>query len=231
MSYIDHYREIQNEISRLYPDRTVCIIAVSKKHSYETFAEAYREGIRDFGENSVQEGLSKIEMWRADNPHLAFTIDEPRIHHIGPVQKGTLRKLFGNFVSTHGVGSLNAWKELSKRSIKEKATLSCFFQLNLTREDTKSGFLSGELLDNREEIQSLTTDRLVHEGFMTMGPSNGDPDTTRQVFREMKEFRDKYFPGKKLSMGMSGDYLTAVGEGSDMVRIGTAIFGERNYHG
>ncbi|MCC5813614.1 MAG: YggS family pyridoxal phosphate-dependent enzyme [Leptospira sp.] len=229
MNFYQKYQDISQEISKSQPQKNILIIAVSKKHSYEVFEEAYKQGIRDFGENSIQEGLGKIERWRELNPDIAHTDREPHLHHIGPVQKGSLRKLFGNFVATHGVGSMNNWKELAKRSLKESHLLRCFIQLNLTLEDTKSGFLESEFLENISEIHALCNEKLIWEGLMTMGPSDGDIETTRNVFRKLQQIRNEYIPDKKISMGMTGDYKIAVEEGSDIVRIGTAIFGERKY--
>jgi PLP dependent protein len=229
MNFFQNYQEIQNRISTIQKNKDVLIIAVSKKHSYEVFEEAYKQGIRAFGENSIQEGLGKIERWRELNPDLANTDQEPQLHHIGPVQKGSLRKLFGNFVATHGVGSMNTWKELAKRSSKESKPLRCFIQLNLTGEDSKSGFVESEFIHSIAEIKSLSTDKLIWEGLMTMGPSDGNIETTRKVFGKLQSIRNEYLPEKKLSMGMSGDYSIAIEEGSDIIRVGTAIFGERKY--
>lgn len=227
MSYYENYKEILDEIQKISSSSD--IISVSKKHDFSVVEEAYLSGIRDFGENSIQEGLDKIIRWKEKFSDFVGTEKEARIHHIGPLQKGTLRKLFGNYHSTHGVGSESSLKELFKRSQKEDSTLRYFLQLNLTREESKHGFTKEEWIHLLPRLPEYQSETLVWDGLMTMGPSDGDPGETRKVFRELRGLRDEYAPGKKLSMGMSGDYRIAVEEGSDLVRIGTAIFGKRNY--
>jgi PLP dependent protein len=229
VSYFLRYEAIREEAIRISGNPNIVVIAVSKKHPYESFREAYLSGIRIFGENSVKEGLAKIQEFQMEFPTIPVGHTKPILHHIGPMQTGSLRKLFGAFDYTHGVGSVHSMDELCKRASKETATLSFFLQLNLTKESTKNGLDETEIDSVLKKMEAYTNENLIFSGLMTMGPSQEDPIKTREVFKKLRLLRDEYFPGKKLSMGMSGDYTIALEEGADLIRIGTAIFGERKY--
>ena len=220
------YFSIQNSLKDLYPKRSPQVIAVSKTKPYEVVREAYLQGIREFGENYIPEAISKFTKLREEFPESAASV---HVHHIGPVQSGTLRKLFGVFSHTHGVGSISTLKELLKRAEKEKTIIRYLIQTNLTEENTKHGMGFETLRSMKETLQSYQNEFCIWEGFMGMGPSTGDLAQTREVFSLLAELRDTYFPDKKLSMGMSGDYELAAELGSDYLRIGSKIFGERNY--
>ncbi|EOQ96199.1 pyridoxal phosphate enzyme, YggS family [Leptospira wolbachii serovar Codice str. CDC] len=220
------YFSIQNSLKDLYPKRSHQIIAVSKTKPYEVLKEAYLQGIREFGENYIPEAISKFTKLREEFPESATTV---HLHHIGPVQSGTLRKLFGFFSHTHGVGSISTLKELLKRAEKEKKLIRYFIQTNLTEENTKHGMGFETLRTMKDTLSGYQNEFCIWEGFMGMGPSTGDLAETREVFSLLAELRDTYFPDKKLSMGMSGDYELAAELGSDYLRIGSKIFGERDY--
>ncbi|MBM9546750.1 YggS family pyridoxal phosphate-dependent enzyme [Leptospira sp. 201903074] len=220
------YFSIQNSLKDLYPKRSPQVIAVSKTKPYEVVREAYLQGIREFGENYIPEAITKFTKLKEEFPESASTV---HVHHIGPVQSGTLRKLFGIFSHTHGVGSISTLKELLKRAEKEKTIIRYLIQTNLTEENTKHGMGFETLRSMKETLQSYQNEFCIWEGFMGMGPSTGDWAQTREVFSLLAELRDTYFPDKKLSMGMSGDYELAAELGSDYLRIGSKIFGERNY--
>lgn len=229
MNYFSRYEAIREEAIRLSGNKDILLIAVSKRQSYGTFRDAYLSGICEFGENSIQEGLGKIHSFQEEYPREHQDIPRITIHHIGPLQTGSLRKLFGAFDYTHGVGSERSLSELHKRAGKESAKLGYFLQANLTSEQTKNGFNEEDLIHLLGKIADYTTENLTFSGLMTMGPTDGDPTRTREVFKRLRNIRDEFCPNQKLSMGMSGDYQIALEEGSDMIRIGTAIFGERNY--
>ncbi|TGM58138.1 YggS family pyridoxal phosphate-dependent enzyme [Leptospira vanthielii] len=220
------YFSIQNSLKDLYPKRSPLVIAVSKTKPYEVLREGYLQGIREFGENYIPEAISKFTKLKEEFPESATTV---HLHHIGPVQSGTLRKLFGVFSHTHGVGSISTLKELLKRAEKEKTLIRYFIQTNLTEENTKHGMGFETLRTMKETLSSYQNEFCIWEGFMGMGPSTGDLAKTREVFSLLAELRDTYFPEKKLSMGMSGDYELAAELGSDYLRIGSKIFGERDY--
>lgn len=224
--YGSSYRSIQTSLKDLFPNKSPILIAVSKTKPYEVVKEAYLQGIREFGENYLPEAISKFTKLREEFPEAVTSVN---LHHIGPVQSGTLRKLFGIFSYTHGVGSISSLKELLKRAEKEKKQIRYFLQTNLTGEDTKHG-LSFETLRSMKDTMIGYQNEFCHwEGFMGMGPSSGDLRETREVFSLLAELRNTYFPDKKLSMGMSGDYEIACELGSDYLRVGSKIFGERDY--
>ncbi|MBL0954234.1 MAG: YggS family pyridoxal phosphate-dependent enzyme [Leptospira sp.] len=202
------------------------LIAVSKTKPYEVVKEAYLQGIREFGENYIPEAIDKFTRLREEFPESESSV---HVHHIGPVQSGTLRKLFGIFSYTHGVGSFSSLGELLKRAEKEKKKIRYFLQTNLTNEHSKHGFSLETILTNKDELNKYQNEYCIWEGFMGMGPSSGDPIQTKEVFTKLAQFREEHFPEQKLSMGMSGDYVLAVELGSNFVRIGSKIFGERDY--
>lgn len=218
----DNYLNILNAAKELRPVDTPMILAVSKKQPEAKIREAIESGIYKFGENQIKEGLEKFIPIK--NEGLKF-----ELHHIGPVQTGTLKKLLGTFDYTHGIGSENSLKELSKQANTRKTKISFFLQANLTLEDTKSGLELKELLQLLKNIIIFENDFCKFSGLMTMGPSNEDPIQTRKVFKQLKSIKDEYCPNALLSMGMSGDYRIAIEEGSNIIRIGTAIFGGRKH--
>ncbi|PJZ45999.1 YggS family pyridoxal phosphate-dependent enzyme [Leptospira brenneri] len=224
--YGSSYLSIQKSLKDLFPERSPVLIAVSKTKPYEVVREAYLQGIREFGENYIPEAITKFTQLREEFPEAVTSV---KLHHIGPVQSGTLRKLFGIFSHTHGVGSLSSLKELLKRAEKEKTLIRYFIQTNLTGEDTKHGLSLSHLLSLKDSLTSYQNEFCIWEGFMGMGPSSGDLSETREVFSQLADFRNSQFPDKKLSMGMSGDYEIACELGSDYLRVGSKIFGERDY--
>lgn len=222
MGIRENYDHIASELKKIRPENPPVIITVSKKQPVTKIQDALEHGLTIFGENQIKEGIEKFTPLFDSFPKI-------ELHHIGPVQTGTLKKLFGIFSYTHGVGSESTLRELVKQSVSRKKKIGYFLQANLTEEDTKSGFERKDLLDVLKRINDFQTEFTFLAGLMTMGPTNEDKTETRRVFAELKKIRDEFCPGKKLSMGMSGDFQIAAEEGTDFVRIGTAIFGERNY--
>ncbi len=216
----DNYQFIFEQIKKLRPENTPTLIAVSKKQPHVKIKDALIGGIRIFGENQIKEGIEKFQ-------ELIKVYPDIEIHHIGPVQTGTIRKLFGLFKFTHGVGSESALLELIKQANNRKVQIKYFLQVNLSLEDTKSGFEKKDLLAILQNISNYKSDFAEFHGLMTMGPSSGEPILTRNIFRQLNQIRNDFSPKAKLSMGMSGDYLIAAEEGSDYIRVGSAIFGER----
>ncbi|MDI7219074.1 YggS family pyridoxal phosphate-dependent enzyme [Leptospira santarosai] len=222
MGIREHYQKIYAELQELRPENPPTLIAVSKFQSLEKVKEAFDAGIRHFGENRIQEGIEKFSEWFQDKDTSLV------LHHIGPVQSGTLRKLFSGYSYAHGIGAIKTANELLSRAKKEQKNIRYFLQANLTGEDAKHGFERKELIEILKQKENLSNTYCKLEGLMVMGPSDGDPIKTKEVFRELSKIRKDYIPEAKLSMGMSGDYKIAIEEGSDFVRIGSAIFGERN---
>lgn len=216
----ENYQFILEQIQKIRPTNTPRLIAVSKKQPLSKIEEALASGLRVFGENQIKEGIEKFSS-------IQNTFTDLELHHIGPVQSGTIRKLFGLFSFTHGVGSESSLEELVKQASARKSKIKYFLQVNLSLEDSKSGFEREHLLRILPSISKYNSDYAEFHGLMTMGPSNGDLGITRNIFRNLNQIRNEYVPNAKLSMGMSGDYLIAAEEGSDYIRVGSAIFGER----
>ncbi|TGN11914.1 YggS family pyridoxal phosphate-dependent enzyme [Leptospira ilyithenensis] len=225
-SYGESYKNLISSLQSQYPKNRFQILAVSKTKPYEVIREAYLGGIRVFGENYIPEAVEKFTKLREEFPEAN---EEVQLHHIGPVQSGTLRKLFGHFQFTHGVGSFSTLNELLKRALKEKKTIRYFIQCNLTKESSKNGMDTEELILRKKEMVNLQNEYCIWEGMMGMGPSDGESEGTGLAFQKLNDLRNEYFPDKKLSMGMSGDYDLALQYGSDYLRIGSKIFGDRVY--
>ncbi len=209
-----------DEIEFIRPKNPPKLIAVSKTYPIEIISLAHREGIKIFGENKIKEGIEKFEILKKEN--------QIELHHIGPVQTGTIKKLFGNFEFTHGVGSNSSLIELKKQSEQKKTLINFFLQTNLTNENTKSGYEKTELIEQIKKELEQENEYCKFYGLMTMGPSDGNLEETKKVFSELNEIRIKYCPNHFLSMGMSGDFKIAAENGSDYIRVGSAIFGTRN---
>lgn len=199
--------------------RNVVLIAVSKTKPISLIQEAIQSNHFTFGENKIKEGIEKFESLKE--------IYKISLHHLGPVQSGTSRKLFGIFDYTHGVSSTSTLDGLLKDSEKLKKNLRYFLQVNLTGEDSKNGFSEIELDSILGKVSHWESEYLKFEGLMTMGPSSEDPTQTRAVFAKLNQIRKERIPAAKLSMGMSGDYSIALEEGSDYIRIGSLLFGSR----
>jgi len=199
---------------------SVDLIAVSKTHPAERIREAVEAGQLLFGENRVQEALSKIPLLPA----------KLRWHLIGHLQSNKVRKALPHFELIHGVDSPDLARDIDRIAGEEGLFPKVLLEVNVSGEGTKHGFSPGDLECRIEELLGLP--RLQVEGFMTMAPLAPDPEASRPFFAMLREFRDRMaraagIPFSVLSMGMSGDYEVAVEEGATLVRVGSAIFGER----
>jgi PLP dependent protein len=199
----------------------VTIIAVSKTFPAEKVREAYNAGLRIFGENYVQEALDKISGLPSD----------VEWHMIGHVQSNKARHIASRFALIHSVDSIHLARELDKRSAQHGVKQPVLLQVNIADEDTKFGFEPSNTLDAAAEIAAL--DHLELRGLMTIGPLARRPEDVRWVFKELHKLRDTVqvrLPGmdlRELSMGMTGDFEVAIEEGATLVRVGRAIFGDR----
>lgn len=202
------------------------LVAVSKTKPIEDLREAYDAGIRDFGENKVQEIQEKQPLLPSD----------VRWHMIGHLQSNKVKYIAPFVHLIHGVDSFKLLQEINKQGKKIDRVIPCLLQIHIAEEETKFGFDKAELdemLDSND-FQELTHVQIV--GLMGMATFTENRDQVRKEFRGLKQlFEDlktRTLPGfvelKEISMGMSGDYLIAQEEGSTMVRIGSAIFGRRN---
>lgn len=202
----------------------VTLIAVSKTKPVEMLQEVYNEGIRDFGENYVQELADKIEIMPKDI----------RWHMIGHLQRNKVKYLVGKVACIHSVDSLRLAEVINERSIKLGVVTEIMAEVNIAGEESKFGFTRDEVFDFAEKVSTMEGVKLV--GLMTSAPYVNNPEENRQYFREMKslsvDINEKNINNiniTELSMGMTNDYIVAVEEGATHVRVGTAIFGARNY--
>jgi pyridoxal phosphate enzyme (YggS family) len=201
------------------------LVAVSKMKPAADIRDLYNEGQRIFGENYVQELTEKAGQLPQD----------VQWHFIGHLQSNKV-KYIAPFVSMiHGVDSLKLLAEISKQASKHDRVIDCLLQVHIAAEETKFGLDENELFQLLDEADKLTGVRLC--GLMGMASNTDDQTQVRREFAGLKTLhgavREKYFAGKdhfkELSTGMSGDYLIALEEGSTLVRIGSLLFGARNY--
>ena len=215
---------IQNNLKRIeatIPSH-VTLVAVSKTKPVEDLQEAYDAGMRDFGENKIQEMSDKYEVLPKDI----------RWHMIGHVQTNKVKYMASFVHLIHGVDSLKLLKEINKQAEKNNRVIDVLLQQFIADEETKFGLDKEEIQQIlQEEIQDLPNVRVV--GLMGMATFTDDENQIRNEFKTLKSNFDEVKKNNAdisvLSMGMSGDYQLAIEEGSTMVRIGSSIFGNRNY--
>ncbi len=203
----------------------VTIIAVSKTKPLSNVVELQSHGVMDFGENKVQELCSKYE-----------EIEKPvRWHLIGHLQTNKVKYIVDKVELIHSVESLKLAKQISKEAGKKGVTVPVLIQVNVASEETKFGLDTAEVMALVEEAAKLPNMKI--KGLMTIAPFVDDPEDNRLYFRELKQLfidiKDKNLDNvdmEILSMGMTGDYEVAIEEGATMVRVGTGIFGARNYN-
>lgn len=193
------------------------LVAVSKTHPPQTLREALGSGVNIFGENKVQEAESKI---------LEIGREKAEWHLIGHLQSNKARKAVKLFDFIHSVDSVELAERLERICIEQgRADLAVLIQVDLAGEKTKSGVSDNDLPDLVEYLKSC--ENLKFKGFMILPPFFEDAEITRPYFRRLRGIRDEFLPGGELSMGMSHDFEAAIEEGATIVRVGTAIFGER----
>lgn len=211
-----------NQIQQTIPSH-VTLVAVSKTKPVEDLQEAYDAGMRDFGENKIQEMCDKYEVLPKDI----------RWHMIGHVQTNKVKYMAPFVHLIHGVDSLKLLKEINKQAEKNNRVIDVLLQVFIADEETKFGLDAEELNDIlSNEIQNLPNMKVV--GVMGMATFTDDENQIREEFKSLKQLFDQHQNNhpemKVVSMGMSGDYQMAIEEGSTMVRIGSSIFGHRNYN-
>lgn len=201
----------------------VTLIAVSKTKPLPDLQEAYALGMRHFGENKVQELMDKIPAMPSDC----------KWHMIGHLQRNKVKYLIGKVKYIHSVDSVRLAEEISKESVKAGVITHILAEINVAGEDSKFGTSDeAENLSLLEQISSMPGISL--DGLMTIAPFTEDAESNRKYFHYLKEFSlgaaRKYFKEEPiLSMGMTGDYQVAIEEGAHFVRVGTGIFGNRQY--
>lgn len=202
----------------------ITLIAVSKTKPVSLIREAMAAGICHFGENKVQELTDKIE-----------EIQEPlQWHMIGHLQRNKVKYIVGKTALIHSVDSLRLAEQISKEAVKKAVCCDILMEINIAGEESKFGIIPQEASEFAREVAKLPGIRL--RGLMTVAPFVENPEKNRIYFQNMQklvvDIRNKNIDNVTmdiLSMGMTGDFEVAVEEGATMVRIGTGIFGERDY--
>jgi pyridoxal phosphate enzyme (YggS family) len=212
-----------NKIKKSIPSH-VTLVAVSKTKPNEAILEAYNAGQRDFGENYVQELVDKHDQLPKDI----------HWHFIGHLQSNKIKYIAPFVHLIHGVDSFKLLEEINKQAKKHNRVIDCLLQIFIANEETKFGLAF-------DECQSILTagefqrfQNIKIRGFMAMASNTEDEDQIRREFRSLKDFHSKIQRTTNnelptLSFGMSSDYKIAIEEGSTMIRIGSIIFGERDY--
>lgn len=205
---------------------SVTLIGVSKVFPVEYAEAAFAGGLKDLGENRVQELVPKIEKLDSLGLH-------PNWHLIGTLQRNKVKYIIGKTFLIHSVNTIELAEEISKRSVASGIVTDILLQGNISGEESKHGFSPEELKSAVETVNAMEGIRM--RGLMTMAPIELKPGDARPVFARTRELFDVLRSNVKdssswdtLSMGMSGDYREAILEGSTYVRVGTAIFGDRN---
>jgi len=209
------YQKIHEELRLL----NITLVAVSKTKPIEDILDLYDLGHRDFGENYVQELAEKAEQLPTDI----------RWHFIGHLQTNKVKSIVPFIYLIHGVDSLKLLKEIDKQAAKNKRVIDCLLQVHIAQEETKFGFDESEFLNL--ELKQFLNVRI--KGLMGMASLTDDINKIRIELKSLKILFDKLKIQSPeltiLSMGMSADYKIAIEEGSNMVRIGSLLFGERDY--
>jgi pyridoxal phosphate enzyme (YggS family) len=213
---IEKYKEILEELNG-----KATLVAVSKTKPIEDILALYELGQRDFGENYVQELVDKE----------ATLPKDIRWHFIGHLQSNKVKYIAPFVHMIHGVDSIGLLKEINKQAIKNNRIIDCLLQIHIAKEETKFGLNESELYELKNELHELKNVNI--NGLMGMASNSNDMNIVKNEFHSLHMLLQKSaicnLQSAILSMGMSGDYKIALEEGSTMVRIGSLLFGERNY--
>lgn len=222
LSVLEQAFETAKKASR--DPRSIKMVAVSKKKPVELVRDAYQSGQKIFGENYVQEFLEKYDQLK---------LLPIKWHFVGALQRRKAKDVVGKVALIHSIESYQLAYEIEKRAESLNIVQPCLLQVNLSGETTKSGVTRREALPLIKDLSSLSHINVI--GLMTLPPLLSPVDKVRPFFRDLRELRDemnqkKIYPRqlKELSMGMTHDFRVAIEEGATIIRIGTAIFGERD---
>lgn len=217
LSKIEEHKEV------LGIKRDINLIAVTKTISPDRIASVVKEGILDLGENKVQELRDKIPIF-----------PQVRWHFIGYLQSNKVKYIIDDVYMIHSLDRWSLAEEINKRALEKEKRIKVLVQVNVSGEQTKSGLQPNEVMAFIKKVAALPGIEI--KGLMTMAPYTSEQDELRDVFRGLVSMRDSVLAEglpqvemEFLSMGMSNDYLIAIEEGSNMIRLGSEIFGERNY--
>lgn len=224
-NYLDVKNEMTETLKTSGRDSEGCtLIAVSKTKPVEMMLPVYEAGCRDFGENKVQEIMDKYDKMPAD----------VRWHMIGHLQTNKIKYIVDKVYMIHSVDTLHLAEAISKEAVKKNVTVKILLEVNVAKEESKFGVTLEECRDFYENVCKLPN--LEVYGLMTIAPYVENPEENRQYFANLRQLsvdiglkKTDNNIGAELSMGMSGDYIVAVEEGATMIRVGTGIFGEREY--
>ena len=217
--------ESLERFNNILQDKSLTLIAVTKTHPVSVLQEAYEAGLKEFGENRVQEMLEK---WEALPKDIHW-------HMIGHLQRNKVKQIASFVHLIHSVDSLRLLKEINKQAKSVGRTIDCLLQMHIAQEETKFGLDKAELEELLEGEEFAQMEHIRIKGLMGMATFTDDSEQVRLEFRSLKnlfeEIKAKHTQANidftTLSMGMSGDYTLAIEEGSTMVRVGSAIFGNR----
>lgn len=203
-------------------EEEVTLVAVSKFHSIEAIAEVAELGQKEFGENYIQEALEKIAL----RPDLKW-------HAIGPIQSKKTKEIIGKFSLIESLASESLLKEFEKRTQNDSKRQDVLLQVNIGREEQKSGLLAEEVLPFAQKLLEIPALKLC--GLMCLPPLDNNPEHTRPYFIQLRELKEKVekelnMTLPHLSMGMSADFPVAIEEGATIIRVGTDIFGPRKQY-
>jgi len=224
MEIAQKYQKIRREIPA-----HVTIVLAAKTRTVEEVQTVIAAGATDIGENYLQEAEQKVAA-------LGETAKKVRWHMIGDLQKNKINRALNIFDLVQTISSFERAEALNRRAAKAGRKVPVYIEINTGKETAKKG-----IDPDREEIANLvikmsSLEQISVEGLMTMGPMTGDPEDSRPYFRKAKNIfdhiRSRHIPGvalETLSMGMSDTYRVAIEEGSNMVRLGTVVFGRRSY--
>ena len=203
--------------------KEITLVAVSKTKPISDIMEAYEAGQRIFGENKIQEMVNKYEALPKDI----------KWHMIGHLQSNKV-KYMAHFVNLiHGVDSFKTLKEINKQAKKHNRVIDCLLQVRIAKEETKFGLEFSEIENILKSDELALLENVNISGLMGMASFSSDKDEVSKEFQSLKTLFDKMNDSNMkldiLSMGMSGDFKLAIKNGSNMIRVGSAIFGSRNY--
>lgn len=227
---VENYKEVLENVKKAAlkagrDPKDITVLAVSKTKPNEMIEELYNEGVREFGENYVQELATKMETLPKDI----------HWHMIGHLQRNKIKYIIENVKMIHSVDSFRLAKAISDEAVKKGVNMDILLEVNVALEENKFGFKVEEVEEAVKEIAKLPN--ICVKGLMTSAPYVSDAEENRQYFKRLNkllvDINDKNIDNvcmSVLSMGMTNDYLVAIEEGATHVRVGTAIFGERNYN-
>lgn len=221
-------KEILNKLNNQIKEKNqnVRLMCVSKTHPFEAVEEAYNLGERLFGENRVQEVDNKF-------PKKGDRAKDLELHLIGHLQSNKAKKALELFDSIDSVDSIKILNKINSYAKNRNEVIDVMLEYNSSKDVNKTGFETYQAIKDAAKL-AITLDNVNLTGLMTIGPLNGSKKDVREAFKLVREIKEKLeielsYKIKELSMGMSGDYDIAIEEGSTIIRVGTKIFGNRDY--